>query len=425
MRKNIRILSSIISIAMLVSVVACNKKKQVEKEDNIKGKIVVLTNKKYEPQLNLAADNFKRIHPKAQIDLRVEGIMYDKLKDSLSDKNSPVDVINSDNEYIQYLLNKLPDSFLDVTDDVSSYKDKLIKGKIDNLTFNNKIYGVPCNASPKVILYRSDILSKEGIDPDDIKTWSDYIYVGKKVSKDTGKRFMANTNDIDNNICLLLANQLGTSYLSKDGKVSFNSKEWSLTLQVAKSLYTEGILYELGSKEAVIDAAKKDEIVSFVADPSYVSSLMQSSPEYKGKWAVMKFPAFESGGNRDISLGGSSLMINKACENTNLAKEFIKFSITDDSTQIDNMNKYGAFPVNIDAYNLVEFNKTIDYFNNRVWYMFGTTERGASIVNYTLNFSSIREVAESNLSQANLANKEIPALIELLQKESESKITKK
>lgn len=425
MRKNIRILSSIISIAMLVSVVACNNKKQVEKEDNIKGKIVVLTDKKYEPQLKLAADNFKKLHPKAQIDLRVEGIMYDKLKDSLSAKNSPVDVINSDNEYIQYLLNKLPDSFLDVTDDVSSYKDKVIKGKIDNLTFNNKIYGVPYNASPKVILYRSDILSKEGINPDDIKTWSDYIYVGKKVSKDTGKKFMANTNDINNNICLLLANQLGTSYLNKDGKVNFNSKEWSLTLQVAKSLYTEGILYELGSKEAVIDAAKKDDIVSFVADPSYVSSLMQSSPEYKGKWAVMKLPAFESGGNRDISLGGSSLMINKASTNTNLAKEFIKFSITDDKTQIDNMNKYGAFPVNIDAYNLVEFNKTVDYFNNRIWCVLGTTERGAHIVNYTLSFSSIREVAESNLSQVNLTSREIPALVELLQKESEGKVAKR
>lgn len=425
MRKNIRILSAIISIAMLVSVVACNNKKQVEKEDNIKGKIVVLTDKKYESQLKLAADNFEKLHPKAQIDLRVESILYDKLKDTLSTKEGPIDVVNCDNEYIQYLLNKLPDSFLDLTDDVSSYKDKLVKGKIDNLTFNSKIYGFPYNASPKVILYRSDIFSKEGINPDDIKTWSDYIYVGKKISKDTGKRFMANANDVNNNIYLLLANQLGTSYLNKDGKVNFNSKEWSLTLQVAKSLYTEGIIYELGSKEAVIDAAKKDEIVSFVADPSYVSSLMQSSPEYKGKWAVMKLPAFESGGNRDISLGGSSLMINKTSANTNLAKEFIKFSITDDRTQIDNMNKYGAFPVNIDAYNLVEFNKTIDYFNNRIWCLFGSTERGAAIVNYTLNFSSIREVAESNLSQANLASKEIPALVELLQKESESKITKK
>jgi multiple sugar transport system substrate-binding protein len=152
---------------------------------------------------------------------------------------------------------------------------------------------------------------------------------------------------------------------------------------------------------------------------------MQSSPEYKGKWAVMKLPAFESGGNRDISLGGSSLMINKASANTNLAKEFIKFSITDDKTQIDNMNKYGAFPVNIDAYNLVEFNKTVDYFNNRIWCVLETTERGAHIVNYTLSFSSIREVTESNLSQANLTSREIPVLVELLQKESEGKISKK
>jgi ABC-type sugar transport system, periplasmic component len=424
MRKNVRILSLFICIVILASVVACSSKKQVEKEDNIKGKVVVLTDKKHEAQLKLVADNFKKLHPKAEIELRAESTLYDKLKDSLNAKENPVDIINCDDQYIQYLLNKLPDKFLDVTEEVSSYKDKLPKGKIDNLTFNSKVYGFPWNTSPKVILYRSDIFLKEGINPDDIKTWSDYIYVGKKVSQNTGKRFMANSNDINNNIYLLLANELGTSYLNKDGKLNFNSKEWNLTLQVAKSLYTEGILYELSSKEAVIDAGKKDEIVSFVADPSYVSGLMESSPEYKGKWAVMKFPAFESGGNRDVSLGGSSLMINKASVNTNLAKEFIRFSITDDKTQIDNMNKYGLFPVNIDQYNLVEFNKTIDYFNNRIWYLFGNIERGAPIVNYTYNFSSIREVSENNLSQANLASKEIPALLELLQKESESKIIK-
>jgi len=425
MRKKIRSLLLFICITMLALVVACNNKKQIEKEDNIKGKIVVLTDKKYESQLKLVADNFKKVHPKAEVELKVESILYDKFKDSLNTKGNSVDIVNSDNEYIQYLLNKLPDSFLDVTDDVSSYKDKLAKGKINNLTLNNKIYGFPWNASPKVILYRSDIFLKEGINPDDIKTWSDYIYVAKKVSKDTGKRFMANTNDINNDIYLLLANQLGTSYLNKDGKVNFNSKEWALTLQVAKSLYTEGIIYELGSKEAVIDAAKKDEIVSFIADASYVSTLIQSSPEYKGKWAAMKLPAFESGGNRDISLGGSSLMINKASSNTNLAKEFIKFAITNDKTQIDNMNKYGLFPVNIDTYNLVEFNKSIDYFNNRIWCLLENVERGAQGINYTMYFPSIREVTENNLSQVTLASKETPALLELLQKESESKITKK
>lgn len=425
MRKNIRILSLFICIGVLTSVVACNNKKQVEKEDNIKGKIVVLTDKKYESQLKLAADNFKKVHPKAEVELKTESISYDKLKDSLNTKDTAVDVVNSDNEYIQYLLNQASDSFMDLTEDVSAYKDKLTKSKIDNLTLNNKIYGFPWNASPKVILYRSDILSKEGINPDDIKSWSDYIYVAKKVSQDTGKRFMANANDVDNNIYLLLANELGTSYLNKDGKVNFNSKEWALTLQVAKSLYTEGIIYELGSKEAVIDAAKKDEIVSLIGDPSYVSALIEGSPEYKGKWSAMKLPAFESGGNRDVSLGGSSFLINKSSSNTSLAKEFIKFCIIDDKTQIDNMNKYGLFPINIDTYNLAEFNKSNDYFNNRIWFLLGNVERGAQAINYTGYFPSIREVTENNLSQVTLTSKEIPALVELLQKESESKIEKK
>ena len=84
---------------------------------------------------------------------------------------------------------------------------------------------------------------------------------------------------------------------------------------------------------------------------------MQNSVDDKGKWRVMKFPAFEPGGNRDISFGGSSLMINRLSTNTGLAKEFIKFAITDEQTQIDTMNKYGKFPVITDIYNLASLTK--------------------------------------------------------------------
>lgn len=425
MRKIIKKIALFLSISMLISLAACNKKEQAEKEDNVKGKIVVLTDKKNEQQLKLAADNFKKIHPKAEIDFRVENILYDKLQDSLNVKENPIDIVTVDDQYVQYLVSKLPSGFLDVTDDVNAYKDKLTKSKIDNLTLSNKIYGFPCNASPKVILYRSDIFSKEGINPDDIKRWNEYIEVGKKISKDTGKKFMANANDINNNIYLLLANQLGTSYLNKEGKINFNSKEWTRVLQVVKSLYTEGVIYEVNSKEEVIDAVKKDEIVSFIGDPSYINILMQDLPEYKGKWGIMKLPAFEFGGNRDISLGGSNLMINGVSANKSLAKEFIKFAITDDKTQIDNLNKYGNFPVSINTYNLVEFNKYIDYFNSKTWFLFANVQKGAQPENYTINFPIVREVAESNLSQSSLTSKDIPILLDLLQKESESKIIKK
>lgn len=427
MKKNTKILVLIFTMVMSIIFVSCNKKQtNVKKADNIKGKITVLTDKKNEQQLKLAADNFKKIHENAEIELKVEDNIYPKIEEKLKLNENPVDLVTLDDPYVQYYVNKLSNDFLDVTGDIGSYKDKILKSKIDNVTINNKIYGVPLSTQPKVILYRKDIFTSEGVNPDDIKTWNDYIEVGKKISKDTNKKFMANaSSEVNNNIYLLLANQLGTSYFNKEDKVNFNSKEWVRILQVVKSFYSEGIIYELGSKYEVIDAAQKDKIVTLIADPSYASALMQNSPDYKGKWAVMKIPAFESGGNRDVSLGGSNLLINKACPNTVLAKEFVKFAVTDEHTCMDNLNKYGAFPVNNDIYNLVEFNKSLDYLNGRVWTVFSNAERGAQYINYTPYFPVIREVVENNLSQSNLGSKEIPVLLDLIQKESEGKIIKK
>jgi multiple sugar transport system substrate-binding protein len=182
------------------------------------------------------------------------------------------------------------------------------------------------------------------------------------------------------------------------------------------------MIWDLDSKDAIINAAKEGKIVSFVADPSYITSLMKSAPEYKGKWGIMKLPAFEPGGNRDVSFGGSSLMINKNSPNTSLAKEFIKFAITDERTQMDALNKYGQFPADTDIYNLVAFNKPIDYFNSKVWYLFAKVENGQIAVNYTNYFPNIREVEESNLSQDTLDGNDIPFLLNVLQRVGESKI---
>lgn len=425
MKKQIRVLGLFIFVSMLILIVSCNKETTPAKnEDNLKGKITVLTDKSYENQLKYAADSFKKVHPKVQIEFKVEDGLYDKIKEDISNKQVSVDVLTVDDQYSQYFISNLPEAFLDVTEDENLYKDKIRKSKIDNLTFKNKIYGFPWSSSPKVILYRSDIFEKSGINVDDIKTWNDYVYVGRKISKDTGKQLITNIGNESNNIYLTLSNQLGTSYFSEDGKVNLNSNEWITVLETIKLLYSEGIVYDLPSTELILDAAKKDKIVSFIADPFYISKFIESLPEHKGKWKVMKLPAFEPGGNRDASIGGTNLMINSNSSNTKVAKEFIKFALTDERLQIDIMNKYGNFPVNNDIYNLVEFDKNNDYFNNKLGSLLADIEKGAEGINYTSNFPLIKETVQPLISIGNLKDKDVKTTLDSLQKECESKIKK-
>lgn len=52
---------------------------------------------------------------------------------------------------------------------------------ISSLTYDKKLYGVPMYAAGVVLWYNKELVAKAGVDPKDIKTWSDFIAAAKKV----------------------------------------------------------------------------------------------------------------------------------------------------------------------------------------------------------------------------------------------------
>lgn len=426
MNKNTKKIILFALINMLILTVSCNKNINTTKqEDTLKGVIKIVTEEKYEQQLKTTADEFKSIHPKVNIEIKVDNGIKDKVINKSNSQENNIDIINIEDQNVQYFIDKSPEFALDITDAVGQYKDKVVKNKFDNITINNKIYGVPWSTLPKVILYRSDIFSNEKIKVEDIKTWNDYVTLGKRVSKDTGKRFLVNVQDESNNFNIVLANQLGTSYFNKEGKLDFNSKEWIKVVEIAKSLYSQELMYDVSSKAEFFKLVKKNSVISAIVDPSYITEIMKNIPEDKGKWSVMKLPAFEPGGNRDSSVGGTNLIINKSSSNTSLAKEFIKFVAADEAIQMDLLNSYGSFSTNTYVYNLVNFNSSVGYFNAKVWSLFANVEKRSSMVNYTNNFPIIKDVVKGTLTQSNIKEKEVKLILDSLQKDCENKILKK
>lgn len=422
MKKNMKVLAMIILIVIGATTVSCKKNNSVSNNsDDLQGKITVLTDKRHEQPLRAAIEDFQKVHKKVSVNLEVDNNSYGKFSESVKNKDKSIDIVTIDDAYVQYYLDKLPGGFLNVSEDIDSYKNKLPKSKMDNLTKENKVYGFPWSTSPKIILYRKDIVSSEGINIDDIKTWSDYIEMGKKIAKDKGKKVLGNVENENSDIYLLLANQLGISYFNKDNKVNFSDKEWIRVVDTVKNLYSQGIICDYNSKEELINSAKNEEIMSLVADPSYVSYFIQNLPNEKGKWGAIQLPAFESGGNRDVSLGGCNLMINSLSSNAKLSKEFIKFVISNDKFDLESMMKYGVLPVFSNIYNLEKFNKFEDYFNCTVWELLGNAEKGCYQINYTPYFFNIRDDVKNSLAQSNLVNKDTKVVLDSLQKYLEKK----
>lgn len=426
MSKNTKRFLLFILINMLILTVSCSKNNNVTKqEDTLKGEIKVVTEEKYAEQLKTAADKFKKIHPRVNIEIKIDNNIKNKVIDKSNNQENAIDIINIEDQNAQYFIDKSPEFALDVTDAVSSYKDKISKNKLDNLTVKNKIYGIPWNTSPKVILYRSDVFLKEKINVDDIKTWNDYVSVGKKISKDTGKKLLVNVQDESNNFNIVLANQLGTSYFNREGKLDFNSKEWLKVIETAKLLYSQELMFEISSKNEFISLAKEGSVISIIADPSYISELMKNIPEDKGKWSIMKLPAFEAGGNRDSSVGGANLIINKNSSNATAVKGFVEFIATDEVAQMDFLNNYGTFPANPYIYTLINFNGIVDYFNAKVWNVFASVEKRSSTISYTKYFPIVKDAAKNTLTQSNIKEKDPKLILDSLEKDCENRIINK
>lgn len=423
MRRNIKVILLLALLGVMTLVVSCGKNNKTAKEDMIlEGKIAVATDKEHEPQIKLAADRFKKLNEKVEIDIKVREDINNNFEYILKNHNNPVDIISIDDGYVKYAVNKNIESFLEVTEDINDYKSGLLDNNINTVTVDGKIYGFPWDTYPKAIIYRRDMFSSYGINQEDIKTWSDYIEAGRIISKATKKAFMANVENNNSDIYLILANQLGSCYFNKDGKSNFSSKEWMRAHELVKIFYEEGLIVDFNSKTEIIRKAKEDKVISFIADPTYAVELMKSSPEANEKWGVMKMPAFEPGGNRDISLGGINLMINKKTSNAKLAKEFIKFSLTDEHLQVDLLNEYGRFPVFKSTYDFIDFNKEIVYFNNSIWRLFASVEKGAFKINYTSYFPIIREKTKPILSGPNIKDKDIKTILDSIEKDLENKM---
>ncbi|CAB1254152.1 ABC transporter substrate-binding protein [Clostridium sp. HV4-5-A1G] len=403
----------LVLVIILISTVSCNGPQgKKDSKELLQGNIKIVTDMEHGPQLKFAANRFSETYKKVTVDVITVKGTDDNIKSILDNSKYQADILTVNDSYVKHILSAYSDKILKITDSVSLYKNILLSNKVNNDTIKGSIYALPWDTCPETLIYRKDIFAKEGIDENNIKTWNDYIEAGKKIKKDTGKVFMADVSNYDSDIFLLLANQLGTSYFNESGKLGFESQKWSKVMDIAKILYRENLIKDFSSKSNLINELKGDKIVSFIGDPTYAKSLMNTYSKDSYKWGIMKFPSFEAGGNRDVSVGGTNLIINKNTKQAKLAQTFINFALTDDKLQMDLLNKYGRFPASINIYNLVDFNKQVSYFDNRIWNLFAEVEQGSFNINYTKDFPRVREKVKKILTATNVENKDFKTIME-------------
>ena len=293
---------------------------------------------------------YKTSHPDVNVQLiNFGGTMHDKLLTALlSDFGAPdiVEVeINSIGRFLKGDIDEV--GFVDLRPRLESegWLDQFVISRFTPWSYGDKIFGIPHDLHPVVLLYRDDLFKTAGVEMTEIETWDDFIVAAKEATRD-----LDGDGEIDQYAIVLdnktesdymnLLLQRGGGFFDVKGNVIIDSEIAIQTLEFFTSLFNEYKIatpvYGTWHGDPSNYAAMQDgKILSILAPDWYVGLLQSQVPQMSGKWKAISMPAWEIGGRRTTTRGGTMIGITKQCENPDLAWELLKFTYFDRSSLIN------------------------------------------------------------------------------------------
>ena len=122
-----------------------------------------------------------------------------------------------------------------------------------------------------------------------------------------------------------LLHQRGVSVYSEDRLPMVNSPQAIGVLNLIQGMFKDGVAWPIRDTPTLWEAIKQDEVLTFLAADWFIGFLRNNVPEQAGKWRAMPIPAWEPGGRRVSTHGGTTTVIPKQGKNKRMAWELTKF----------------------------------------------------------------------------------------------------
>lgn len=381
-------------------------------------------------QLQASAEKFKETHPDVEFQFEEMGTeqIYTKLATTLNTGKGLADVILLEGEQVSGYASKYPDGFADLSDIVN--KDDYLPVKMGEVTVNDKIVGFPWDAGPVALFYRTDSFEQAGVNPEDIKTWDDFIEAGKKVtatcktpSGEPVKMLPIAPNG--SNFWKLLLTEKGAGYFDAEGNTAVNSPEALECMEMAKKIYDADIALNY-TDWAEYEGVVVNQSVATIPEAVWmIGTIKDKGPDQSGKWGVMSLPVFPGDEPSGSTNGGSDIVIPAASANVDIAKEFVQFAMTDVDLQADGFVNYGLFPSYIPAYDAEVFTEPDEFFGGqKIYETFIELGKKVPAVNYTENYNEAMKAAGSACAKVYLEGQDPKTVLEDLEKDLVSKFGK-
>jgi arabinosaccharide transport system substrate-binding protein len=282
--------------------------------------------------------------------------------------------------------------------------ERLVETRFAGWTARDRIYALPHDVHPVMLTYRRDLVEQLGINVAELKTWDDFVAMGRRITKDLDgdgipDRYAIDMRKDGGDSLRMLIYQRGGNLFDSSSNVVFDSELVAETIEwfIDQVHGPEVISYEAGWGQTQMKAMT-DGLVLFYWTPDWRSYYFaKEGPHLAGKLALMPLPAWEEGGRRTTTWGGTGLTISAQTKHPELAWELAKFLYFDKSQLGQRFLETNIIPPNKDAWDLPEFNEQNEHYSGqRLGRMYADLASEVPPV----YVSALQRVGEAKLDQA-------------------------
>jgi len=218
--------------------------------------------------------------------------------------------------------------------------DKLITSRQALYTWQGKVYGVEHALTPVVLYYRKDLFDRAGLEISRIRTWDDYVDVGKRLA---GEEIQLHMYGFD-----VALRQRGSDYFDAQGTLVADQPlgietleflaEMALTHQVINRPLPQGMDFW-----AAVVAGR---YATYVNADWGAGFLKQFAPQTNGLWRARALPVWSKDRppRRTSCVGGTGNCIVKLTKYEAQAWETVKFYMLDPQNAVRRYEMINLFP---------------------------------------------------------------------------------
>lgn len=357
-----RILASLLSAAMILGCAACsnggesstpaddnNSSETSSSSDSSTGgeSVDKITIWCWDDNFNVKAANIaKNYYAEVNPDVEVEVVsmaqddIVQRLNTAFSGPNYEglPNIVLIEDYRIQGYLQNYPDTLRDLSAIVNP--DDFMSYKLESMTMDGKIYGVPFDSGVAALFYRTDYIEQAGYTTDDMKelTWDKYIEIGKAVKEQTGKS-MLTLDPSDLGQIRMMMQSAGSWYVGEDGSTVTLKDNQALkdALNTYKKIIDAGIATQVSGWDPFVSAFQNGDVAS-VPSGCWIAPTIAAAEDQSGKWAVTELPrmAENSDSINASNIGGASWYVIDKVEGAETAEDFLKNTF---ASNVDLMNE--------------------------------------------------------------------------------------